>query len=119
VQPIGGVNEKIEGFFDVCREQGLTGEQGVLIPRANTPHLMLRQDVVDAVAADEFQVYPVETVDQAIGLLTGVPAGETDGRGEFPDGTINQRVAARLFELFELRQRYGSEANTAPPTKPS
>ncbi len=114
VQPIGGVNEKIEGFFDICHDQGLSGEQGVLIPHTNVPHLMLRQDVVDAVSAGEFQIYPVETVDQAVGLLTSVPAGEADERGEFPDGTINQRVSAKLLELFQLRQRYSRDANPTP-----
>ena len=75
-QPIGGVNEKIEGFFDVCQVRGLTGEQGVVIPASNVQHLMLRRDVVDAVKAGQFQIYAIETVDQAIELLTGVPAGK-------------------------------------------
>ena len=96
VQPIGGVNEKIEGFFDTCRAQGLTGEQGVLIPASNVKHLMLRHDVVAAVAAGQFQVYAVETIDQGIEILTGVLAGERDASGEFPVGSVNQRVEARL-----------------------
>jgi len=101
VQAIGGVNEKIEGFFDVCRERGLTGEQGVLIPASNVKHLMLRRDVVDAVAAGKFHVYPVETVDQGIELLTGVPAGERDELGKFPEGSINCRVERRLLDFAE------------------
>src|SRR5262252_485289 len=107
VQVIGGVNEKIEGFFDVCRAQGMTGEQGVLIPASNVKHLMLRPDVVAAVAAGRFHVYPVETIDQGIALLTGTPAGERDAQGEFPAGSVNQRVEARLLELAEKRQAFG------------
>jgi predicted ATP-dependent protease len=107
VQAIGGVNEKIEGFFDICRAQGFTGAQGVLIPAANVKHLMLRQDIVDAVAAGRFQVYPVETVDQGIELLTGVSAGERGEAGEFPAGSVNQRVEARLRALSEKRQAFG------------
>jgi len=98
------VNEKIEGFFDVCRRRGLTGDQGVLVPAANVKHLMLRHDVVEAVAAGRFHVYPVETVDQGIAILTGVPAGERDSGGQFPPGTINFRVERRLSE-FAARAR--------------
>jgi lon-related putative ATP-dependent protease len=107
VQAIGGVNEKIEGFFDICRAQGLTGEQGVLIPASNVKHLMLRHDVVAAVAAGQFQVYAVETIDQGIEFLTGVPAGERDDTGEFPAGSVNQRVEARLIALAEKRLAFG------------
>jgi lon-related putative ATP-dependent protease len=107
VQAIGGVNEKIEGFFDVCRAQGLTGEQGVLIPASNVKHLMLRPDVVAAVAAGQFRVHAVETIDQGIEVLTGVPAGERDAQGEFPAGSVNQRVEARLIALSEKRLAFG------------
>jgi lon-related putative ATP-dependent protease len=96
VQAIGGVNEKIEGFFDVCNRRGLDGNQGVLIPASNVKHLMLRQDVVDACGADRFHVIPVETIDQGIEILTGVSAGEPDVGGRYPEGTINQRIALRL-----------------------
>jgi len=109
-QPIGGVNEKIEGFFDVCRARGLTGEQGVIIPASNVQHLMLRHDVVEAVQAGRFHVYPMRTVDDAIELLTGVPAGERDAEGNFPEGGINQRVEAQLIELAEKQRAF-----TAPP----
>jgi lon-related putative ATP-dependent protease len=98
VQAIGGVNEKIEGFFAVCRARGLTGAQGVIIPAANVRHLMLRADVVAAVAEGRFAIWPVSTVDEAIELLTGVEAGAA-GEGGFPAGTLNGRVAARLAEL--------------------
>jgi lon-related putative ATP-dependent protease len=107
VQAIGGVNEKIEGFFDICRAQGMNGDQGVLIPASNVKHLMLRPDVVEAVAAGRFHVYPVETIDQGIELLTGVPAGEPDETGAFPAGSVNQRVEARLRELAERRLAFG------------
>ncbi|HEX8980826.1 MAG TPA: Lon-insertion domain-containing protein [Parasulfuritortus sp.] len=107
-QAIGAVNEKIEGFFDICKARGLSGGQGVLIPAANVKHLMLRQDVVDACAAGKFAIYPVKTVDEAIELLTGVPAGEPDAEGLLPEGSINFRVAAQLAELSALRQAFAA-----------
>jgi lon-related putative ATP-dependent protease len=107
VQAIGGVNEKIEGFFDICQARGLTGEQGVLIPDSNVKHLMLRQDVVEAVAEGQFHVYAVETVDQGIEILTGVPAGERDEEGQYPEGSVNARVAQRLRALAEKRREFG------------
>ena len=106
VQAIGGVNEKIEGFFDICRERGLNGRHGVLIPRSNVVHLMLREDVVEAVRAGLFAIYPVSTVDEAIELLTGQTAGAPDAEGRFPDGSVNHRVAERLDELTRIRQEY-------------
>lgn len=106
VQTIGAVNEKIEGFFDICNARGLTGTQGVLIPAANVQHLMLRQNVVDAATTGQFYVYAVENIDQAITLLTGLPAGEADANGEYPEGSINYRVAARLTELNSISQSY-------------
>ena len=99
VQAIGGVNEKIEGFFEACEVNGLTGDQGVLIPRSNVRHLMLRDDVVKAIEAGRFHVWPVATIDQGIELLTGVAAGEADADGTYPAETINGKVAARLAEL--------------------
>jgi lon-related putative ATP-dependent protease len=113
VQAIGGVNEKIEGFFDLCNERGLSGEQGVLIPAANVKHLMLRRDVVDAVADKRFAVYPVEHVDQALERLTGLPAGERGADGQFPDGTISRRVCDRLLQFADWRQSFArKEENT-------
>ncbi|MCK5640504.1 MAG: Lon protease family protein, partial [Gammaproteobacteria bacterium] len=106
VQAIGGVNEKIEGFFDVCQARGLTGEQGVLIPAANIKHLMLREDVVKAASAGQFSVYPVETVDQAISLMTGTEAGEMDAEGTYPADSINGRVLARLTEMAKIRHEF-------------
>ncbi len=101
VQAIGGVNEKIEGFFDLCAARGLTGDQGVVIPVSNVKHLMLRPDVVAAVEAGRFQVVAVATVDQAIETLTGQPAGVRDAEGLFAPGTINHKVEARLEDLSD------------------
>lgn len=108
VQPIGGVNEKIEGFFDICQARGLTGEQGVIIPQSNVKHLMLREDVVAACAEGRFRVHAVEDVDQAIELLTGVPAGEPDAQGLVPEGSINYLVATQLAEMSALRQAFAA-----------
>ena len=99
IQPIGGVNEKIEGFFDVCKAKGLTGKQGVMIPHLNMGDLMLRKDVVEAVKEGKFQVYPVKTIDQGIEILTGVEAGEMLEEGKFKEGTVNALVNQKLIEL--------------------
>lgn len=96
VQAIGGVNEKIEGFFDLCASRGLTGTQGVLIPASNVRHLMLRDDVVQACREGKFAIYPIQTVDEGIALLTGAPAGTKDERGDWDFGSVNRAVAARL-----------------------
>jgi predicted ATP-dependent protease len=101
IQPIGGVKEKIEGFFDVCKSRKLTGSQGVLIPVQNVGDLMLRDDVVDAVEQGMFHVYPVMSVDQGIEILTGITAGERDKNGKYPEGTINYLIQKRLNELSE------------------
>ena len=111
VQPIGGVNEKIEGFFDVCRSRGLTGDHGVIIPQSNVKHLMLRSDVVDAVKKKEFRVFAVATVDEAIQILTGAPAGDTLKKGGFSKNSINARVDARLIELSEIRREFGAKGD--------
>ena len=104
VQAIGGVNEKIEGFFDVCRARGLNEEQGVLIPKSNVQHLMLREDVVEAVRHGQFAIHPVSTIDEGIEILTGVKAGERGPEGRFPAGTINRLVEDKL-KLFAERGR--------------
>ncbi len=96
IQAIGGVNEKIEGFFDSCRITGFTGHQGVIIPASNVKHLMLRRDVVAAAEEGRFAIFPIDTVDHGMELLTGVAAGQPDARGEYPAGTLNHRIAARL-----------------------
>lgn len=111
VQAIGGVNEKIEGFYDTCKARGLTGRQGVLIPRSNVQHLMLREDVVEAAKAGKFAIHAVETIDQGIELLTGIPAGQRGADGEFPAGSINARVEQTLRDFAERAQKFGRKAN--------
>lgn len=96
IQAIGGVNDKIEGFFDVCQARGLTGEQGVLIPLANVRHLMLRADVVAAVAAGRFSIYAIDTVDEGLQLLTGISAGQPQADGSYPEGGLNRLIADQL-----------------------
>jgi len=107
VQAIGGVNEKIEGFFDICQTRGLSGDQGVIIPQANVVHLMLRRDVVEAVEAGRFHIYPAATVDQALELLTGFRAGEPDEEGRYPGGSLNSLVQSRIDQLNELQRQFG------------
>lgn len=109
VQAIGGVNEKIEGFFDICQAQGLTGDQGVLIPESNVKHLMLRKDVIDAVKAGNFKVYPLQTVDQGIEIMTGMEAGVRDEESNYPADTFNHAVEARLEGLAEMRLQFGKD----------
>jgi predicted ATP-dependent protease len=117
VQAIGAVNEKIEGFFDICAARGLSGEQGVLIPAANLKHLMLRRDVVAAAQAGQFRIYAVENVDQAIAILTGQPAGEAGANGDYPEGSVNGRVAARLSRLTEIRASFARPPRRKPGAK--
>lgn len=113
VQAIGGANEKIEGFFDVCKTRGLDGQQGVLVPRANVQHLMLREDVVEAVKAGKFAIHAVETIDQGIEILTGIKAGTRGDDGSFEAGTVNRRVEEKLREFAErgraFSKRQGSD----------
>ena len=103
VQAIGAVNEKIEGFFDICAARGLTGRQGVLIPGSNAKHLMLRADVVAACSDGKFSIYTVDTVDQAIEVLSGHPAGDADAVGNFAPDSVNFRVRRKLNDLFQIR----------------
>ena len=113
VQAVGGVNEKIEGFFDICRERGLDGTHGVIIPADNVKHLMLREDVVDAVQQGQFAVYAIETIDDAIELLTGRTAGERGADGQFPTGTINRQIEDRLIEYAKQRRSFAENAGHA------
>ncbi|MEJ2138956.1 MAG: ATP-binding protein [Gammaproteobacteria bacterium] len=112
VQAIGGVNQKIEGFFDVCSARGLTGKQGVLIPADNVQHLMLRSDVAAAIADGRFRVYPLNHVDQAIALLTGCDVGEADAHGRFPKDSVNGRVAAALQQYASKRKDFAADTKT-------
>ncbi len=109
-QAVGAVNEKVEGFFDVCSATGLTGEQGVVIPRANVHHLMLRRDIVAAVDDGRFHVYAVDDVDQAMELLAGLPAGERGAKGRYPARSVNGLVAHRLASLATAARRFGAPA---------
>ena len=117
-QAIGAVNEKIEGFFDICRLRGLTGRQGVLIPEANLKHLMLRADVVAAAAEGKFRIHAVATVEQAIELLTGIAAGEPDDEGVVPEGSINYLVATRMAEMSQARQSFAAGGRRRRRTAP-
>ncbi|GMQ54247.1 Lon protease family protein [Halopseudomonas aestusnigri] len=110
VQAVGGLNEKIEGFFRLCQARGLTGEQGVIIPRSNVPNLMLDEEVLQAVRNGRFSVYGVSCVDEALALLAGEPAGELNEEGDFAEGSINARVVARLAEIAE-RDREEEESD--------
>jgi lon-related putative ATP-dependent protease len=122
VQAIGGVNEKVEGFFDLCKARGLTGDQGVLIPETNVKHLMLRRDVVEAVQAGQFHVYPITHIDEGIEVLTGMPAGVADKRGKYPKGTVNHAVMTRLAQMAKKRQALEAKGRgqktPAPADKP-
>jgi lon-related putative ATP-dependent protease len=108
IQPVGSINEKVEGFFDACRVAGQVEGQGVIIPTANVRHLMLRRDLVEAVEAGHFHVYPVATIDQALELMTGLPAGARDETGAFPPGSVNSLVAARLQGYAETLREFNA-----------
>lgn len=112
VQAIGGVNEKVEGFFDICKARGLDGEHGVLIPAANVKHLMLREDLRDAAGRGLFHVYPVSSIDEVMALLTGLEPGQADDEGKYPTATVNGRVQSRLDELNRLRLSFARSARS-------
>jgi predicted ATP-dependent protease len=105
IQVIGGVTAKIEGFYDLCNERGLTGNQGVLIPKSSVPHLVLRDDVAAALQAGKFQLYAISNVSEGIEILTGVPAGVRDRLGRFPAQSVFGRVERRLIEIAERMRR--------------
>ncbi len=106
IQAIGGVNQKIEGFFEVCKAKGLTGEQGVIIPHQNVTNLMLKQEVVEAAEEGKFHVYAIKSIDEGIELLTGVPAGEAGKDDTYPEDTVNYLVNERLKEQAESMKSY-------------
>ncbi len=114
IQAIGGVCAKIEGFFELCRARGLTGQQGVLLPRANLEHLVLNEDVAQAIREGKFHLYAVETVAQGIEVLTGVPAGERDPQGRFPAGSVFGRVERRIIEIAERLREAEGHARVPP-----
>jgi lon-related putative ATP-dependent protease len=118
VQAIGGVNHKVEGFFECCRKKGLTGSQGVMIPESNVQDLMLRKDVVEAVKKGRFHIYSAKTIDEGIEILTGKPGGELGADGTYPEGTINYLVNEKLKSLAEGLKKFGAEEEEgAPETK--
>ncbi len=109
IQPIGGVNYKIKGFFDICKAKGLTGEQGVMIPDKNIRNLMLDQEVVDAVAEGKFHIWPVTTVEEGLGILTGMDAGKLQEDGTYPEGAIYRKVDDRLKEISEIVRKFSKD----------
>jgi lon-related putative ATP-dependent protease len=117
VQAIGGVNEKIEGFFDLCKARGLSGDQGVLIPATNVKNLMLRRDVVEAVETGQFRVYPVTHIDEGIEILTGLAAGTPNKQGKYPKGTVNRIVADRLDQMAKKRRAIERKSRTPAPAQ--
>jgi predicted ATP-dependent protease len=106
IQAVGGINEKIEGFFDVCQAIGLSGEQGVIIPQSNVQNLMLREDVVEACSEGKFNVWPVSTVAEGLEILTGEEAGVRDERGRYPENSLNGRVQKRLEQFAHSLKEY-------------
>jgi lon-related putative ATP-dependent protease len=109
-QAIGGVNDKIEGFFEVCKQDDLTGEQGVIIPESNVDNLMLNSDVVDAVAEGKFHIYSISTINEAVSLLMGLEAGEVDENGAYPEGTVNFMVNKKLMQYSQARLEFNKQA---------
>ena len=108
VQAIGGVNEKIEGFFEVCKTKGLTGQQGVMIPESNVQNLMLKEEIVEAVKAGKFQIYSAKTIDEGITVLTGTKAGERRPDGTFDEGTVNYRVDKQLKDMADKLKEFSA-----------
>jgi predicted ATP-dependent protease len=107
IQPIGGVNRKIEGFFEVCKARGLTGNQGVIIPHQNVRHLMLKEEVIQAVQDGKFNVWPITTIDEGIEILTGVPAGKRNKAGGYPEGTVHYLVNRKLKDMADKVKDFG------------
>jgi predicted ATP-dependent protease len=117
VQAIGGVNEKIEGFFEICKAKGMHGDLGVLIPASNVPNLMLKEEVVEAAREGKFHLWAVRSIDEGIEVLTGVSAGERQKDGRFPEGTVNYAVDKRLRELSETWKKFSAAEGEAKAEK--
>jgi lon-related putative ATP-dependent protease len=109
IQPVGGVTRKIEGFFDICEHKGLTGEQGVIMPAKNVRNLMLKQEVVDAVKAGKFHIYPISSIEEGIEILTGLEAGQLQPDGTYPEGTLFRKVDERLKSIAEIVKAFGKD----------
>lgn len=118
IQPIGGVNRKIEGFFEVCKAQGFNGHQGVMIPHQNVRHLMLKEEVIQTVRDGKFNIWPVKTIDEGIELLTGVAAGEKQEDGTYPEGTVHYLVNQRLDEMAQKVKDFGTPGGITTEAKP-
>ena len=112
IQPIGGVNQKIEGFFDVCQAKGITGKQAVIIPKSNIKNLTLKNRVIDAVKKGKFHIYPISTIDEGMEILTGVEAGKRDKDGSFAENTVNGKVQNKLVYLMKEQAKLKKEAET-------
>ena len=110
VQPIGGVNHKIKGWYDICKYKGLTGNQGVMIPAKNVRNLMLDQEIVDAVKDGKFNVWPVSTIEEGIAVLTGMEAGELQEDGTYPEGSLFRKVNDRLQKISEIVREFGKDS---------
>jgi len=108
IQPIGGVTWKVEGFYEVCKAKGLTGGQGVIIPHQNVQHLMLKDELVQAVKEGKFHIWPVKTIDEGIEILTGVPAGEKDEQGSYPPESVHGRVSKKLQDFAEKLKEFAT-----------
>jgi len=117
VQPIGGVNHKIKGWFDICKYKGLTGKQGVMIPSKNVRNLMLEQEIVDAVKDGKFNVWPVSTIEEGIAILTGMEAGKLQEDGTYPEGTLFRKVDERLQKIAEIVREYGKDSENGKQKK--
>jgi predicted ATP-dependent protease len=109
IQAIGDVNQKVEGFYEVCKEKGLTGEQGVMIPKSNTKNLMLKREVLNVVKQKKFHIYQVSSVEEGIEILTGVPAGKANKQGNYPQGTVYGAVQKKLKYYLERSQKIKKE----------
>ncbi|HPP74789.1 MAG TPA: ATP-dependent protease, partial [Armatimonadota bacterium] len=114
IQPIGGVNRKIEGFYEVCKAKGLDGSQGVIIPHQNVRHLMLKEEVIQAVRDGKFNIWAIKTIDEGIEILTGVPAGTRSDDGSYPEGTVHYLVDKRLKEMADKVREFGTTDGYMP-----
>jgi predicted ATP-dependent protease len=112
IQPIGGVNQKIEGFFDVCRLRGLTGDQGIMIPHQNVKHLMLRNDIIEAVKNGSFHIFPVKSIDEGIEILTGMEAGARDENGKYPENSIFGKADNKIQQFTDIMRIFGGGEET-------
>ena len=117
IQPVGGVNRKIEGFFDICRHKGLTGEQGVIIPQKNIHNLMLKKEVIAAAKDEKFHIWPISRIEEGIEILTGMKAGELQPDGTYPVGTLFRKVDERLQKITQIVKEFGKEEESSNTNK--